>query len=638
MKNVDEKIDELNKLLQKNEYDKVIENANFIIQGDGLSNDIVNYNILFNTGHAYKNLAQYDESKIQFDLLIQRFPEKYQGFEGLVNIAQHQQDWNKVIEHAVVFQKKFPDMWHSYWWLGQAYKNLGKYKEAVVQFNILLDRFPKKHQGLEGLVNVSQHRKHWNKVIERALVFQSKFPTLWHSYWWLGQAYKNTAQYDKANVQFDLLMLKFPKRHQGLKGQITVYQSLNDWEKVVELAQKLIALYPDLWIGYWYLGEAYFNMKRYDAALEPLEILQEKSPSHILGINFYVNTLSKIGRLDEAKRYSENKIKDLPTKRSLKDNYVKLFSNTVYQKNSFAQNSKPFFIEGSYKINDNDITEKPILKTFWWDAKPNFGDWIGPLLINNIFDIECVNMRNKSADHVLYTVGSVVQMTEYQPHRNIKIWGSGLIRPLDTGKSSKIFEKLNDTSVISLRGKLTYQELAKHINIKEEEISFGDPALLLPRVYEPKVDKSANKDICIVPHYVHKYYFLSEKSLMENFNVVDVQTTPANVINQIASSKVCISSSLHGVIIAQAYGIPWIWLKIEDDLLTRDQHQDFKFFDFFSVMDFPDRFSKLSIYTKDINIKNINIAAKTAKLMEMSSNFNDMIEDLNGFIHEKAML
>lgn len=376
-------------------------------------------------------------------------------------------------------------------------------------------------------------------------------------------------------------------------------------------------------------------MSRYEEALKYLQEVQTKAPNHILGINFYVNTLSKLDRFEEAKIYLESKIKDFPNVRSLKDNYVKLCSDkiNVYERNDFSPLSKPFFIEGSYDIGEDKVIEKPILKTFWWDVKPNFGDWIGPLLIKNIFDIDCINMRNKKSENVLYTVGSVVQMTEYQPHHNIKVWGSGLIRPLDMTKPSKIFDKLDATSILSLRGLLTHKELSKHMDIDEKKISFGDPALLLPRIYQPEFRSKVDKDICIVPHYVHKYYFLSQKNIMENFNIVDVQTTPHNVIDQITSSKICISSSLHGIIIAQAYGIPWIWLKIEDDLLTRDQHQDFKFFDFFSVMDFPEKFNKLSIYTKDINVENINIAVKEAKVMEMKNNFNGLVDDLSNFIY-----
>ena len=701
MKDIGRKINEVESLFRDGNYVKVIEVASSIVREEGLLSDETIYNALFYNAHAHKNLAHYKDAEIQFNLLIEKFPKKYQGIEGLVNVSQHQKQWDKVIERATIFQSKFPNLWHSYWWLGQAhknlahykdaeiqfnlliekfpkkhqgieglvnvsqhqkqwdkvieratifqnefpnlwhsywwlgeaYKNIAQYKEAVNQFNLLIEKFPKRHQGIEGLVNVSQHQKHWNKVIERSKVFQSKFPNLWHSYWWLGQAYKNIAQYKEAVKQFNLLIEKFPEKHQGIKGLITVYQSQSNWTEVFRLAEKLIELYPDLWLGYWYLGEACFNMCRYDEALKPLTELQVKAPNHILGINFYANTLNKLGRCDEAKKYLEEKIKFFPNARSLKDSYIKLYSDIVYEKNNFSHLSKHFFIEGLYNISEAKVVEKPLLKAFWWDAKPNFGDWIGPLLIKNIFNIDCVNMRNKSADNVLYTVGSVIQMAGYQPHQNVKIWGSGLIRPLDTKKPANIFEKIDATSVLSLRGKLTYHELSKYLDIDEEELSFGDPALLLPRIYEPKLNQISSKDICIVPHYVHKYYFLSQKSIMDNFNIVDVQTTPSNVINQIASSKICISSSLHGVIIAQAYGIPWIWLKIEDDLLTRDQHQDFKFFDFFSVMDYPDRFNKLSLYTKDINVENINVAAKEAKIMEMSNDFQGLIDSLSDFIY-----
>ena len=72
-------------------------------------------------------------------------------------------------------------------------------------------------------------------------------------------------------------------------------------------------------------------------------------------------------------------------------------------------------------------------------------------------------------------------------------------------------------------------------------------------------------------------FFSEEKGL----EIVDVQRDLEYVVDNISSSKACISTSLHGLIISQAYGVPWVWLEIVDDNLRGD---DFKFKDFFSTL------------------------------------------------------
>lgn len=63
---------------------------------------------------------------------------------------------------------------------------------------------------------------------------------------------------------------------------------------------------------------------------------------------------------------------------------------------------------------------------------------------------------------------------------------------------------------------------------------------------------------------------------------MDVREGVEAVVAQIAGAQVCISSSLHGIIVAQAYGVPWVWLRISDLLISGDT---FKFEDFFTTLD-----------------------------------------------------
>ena len=109
MKDIDGKINEVESLFRDGNYVKVIEVASSILREEGLLSDETIYNALFYNAHAHKNLAHYKDAEIQFNLLIEKFPKRHQGIEGLVNVSQHQKHWNKVIERSKVFKSKFPN-------------------------------------------------------------------------------------------------------------------------------------------------------------------------------------------------------------------------------------------------------------------------------------------------------------------------------------------------------------------------------------------------------------------------------------------------------------------------------------------------------------------------------------------------
>jgi len=107
---------------------------------------------------------------------------------------------------------------------------------------------------------------------------------------------------------------------------------------------------------------------------------------------------------------------------------------------------------------------------------------------------------------------------------------------------------------------------------------YGDPAMILPLLYTPKNSKT-NRTIYI-PH--HSIYTFS-KSLFKDqtlFKIINPKNRKSlKIVDEIFNAKIVLSSSLHGLIIADAYGIPNIWVKLDDKVLTG---QNFKYYDYFS--------------------------------------------------------
>src|SRR5690606_8658436 len=66
--------------------------------------------------------------------------------------------------------------------------------------------------------------------------------------------------------------------------------------------------------------------------------------------------------------------------------------------------------------------------------------------------------------------------------------------------------------------------------------------------------------VVLVPHLVDEAYVRS-MSLPNDWRIVSPDGPPEQVVAQIASAEVVVSSSLHGLITADSYGIPAIWAR-----------------------------------------------------------------------------
>lgn len=249
---------------------------------------------------------------------------------------------------------------------------------------------------------------------------------------------------------------------------------------------------------------------------------------------------------------------------------IKFFRNKKKQK----KNIRILFQKDQIRFSCQGENLDGILPVLYWDKTPNFGDMIGPYLISKITGKPVLNILDLSVSGYM-TVGSILQVVD---RKGLVVWGSGLIE-VPTEEVVRSIKKY-EPKVLSVRGKETARHL-ENIGIKVENAgAFGDPALIMPLFYTPKSQRNIN-DIAVCPHYIHKPKFCKYFDNDESIKLIDVQMDLESVIDDITSTGVCISTSLHGLIMSQAYGIPWVWLEVVDANLKGD---DFKFNDFFSTL------------------------------------------------------
>lgn len=225
-----------------------------------------------------------------------------------------------------------------------------------------------------------------------------------------------------------------------------------------------------------------------------------------------------------------------------------------------------------------------------------------PILMYNSISLA---IRFKLKNYLV--IGSTIDMLCTE---NTEIWGAGVI---DKNKPLRCKPR----KVYAVRGPLTRKKLLEE-GVECPEV-YGDPALLIPHYYKPKVKKEFL--LGFIPHR-------SNLDRIDDFTIDGVRLSERNdvqvidlskydrwtdIIDQICSCENILSGSLHGLIIAEAYGTPNLWIEFGKSLIGGH----FKFHDFFLSIA-RDRESPYIIEDYELSIKDIK---KELSLWE-PGNFN----------------
>jgi pyruvyltransferase len=192
---------------------------------------------------------------------------------------------------------------------------------------------------------------------------------------------------------------------------------------------------------------------------------------------------------------------------------------------------------------------------YWFGGVPNFGDALSAVIVEAVSNGTAVPVSRRARGKVL-AVGSILDSLNDRD----SVWGSGLIR-------DEPITPPRDVTFHAVRGPLTRERLRAEV----PEI-YGDPAMLLPRFYTPRVEKRFA--VGLVPHFRDRDAIrIADPSVA----TIDVQSDWRTVVDRIAQCETILSSSLHGLIVAEAYGIPAGWMVVTGKV----QGEGFKFRDYY---------------------------------------------------------
>lgn len=194
----------------------------------------------------------------------------------------------------------------------------------------------------------------------------------------------------------------------------------------------------------------------------------------------------------------------------------------------------------------------------------NLGDAINPYLIKKISGAE---PYFTGAEKHLLGVGSIFFLI----NKSSFVWGSGLLKP-----DHNLIE-IPTSQFKAVRGELTRKYLLDHGH-DVGHIPVGDPGYLMKKHYQQrKLEKKFKA--CVIPHYAFYDLDIFNKFRgREDICYFNMMTNNVDSLDKMLQSEVVISQSLHGLIFAEAFGIPSVWISSRFDDAWK-----FKFLDWYST-------------------------------------------------------
>jgi hypothetical protein len=203
-----------------------------------------------------------------------------------------------------------------------------------------------------------------------------------------------------------------------------------------------------------------------------------------------------------------------------------------------------------------------VTSAYWWDGHHNFGDALTPWLLHQYGRIA---VHTPPARAEMAGVGSILE--QLPSEFSGTVWGSGLLfgERVDLPRAR----------YAAVRGHLT-----KEIQGIRDPVALGDPGLLVARHASRPPRRWS---LGVVPHGMHDGHpqlLAFAARYRRDVQIIGTRAPVSTVVRAIARCDAVISSSLHGVVIADSFGIPNAWFGLEPSLWGGS----FKFADYESVV------------------------------------------------------
>jgi len=218
---------------------------------------------------------------------------------------------------------------------------------------------------------------------------------------------------------------------------------------------------------------------------------------------------------------------------------------------------------------------KSPVKAYWWREVPNFGDALAPLLLERFADIE---VKWDTISHA--SVASIGSILEHIP----PLWDGYVLGSGKLFEFTRLHLHTKTAKILAIRGPLSARGLPGNF-------ALGDPGLLAHELVGPQ---EKQWDLGIVPHWQDDDLvsrFTALISAPYTVKVIKPGGDPLMILRQIGACRRIVTSSLHGMVVADAFGgIP---RRVEICPAMENDGGDFKFRDYSASIQTPFEVGKM---------------------------------------------
>ncbi len=207
-------------------------------------------------------------------------------------------------------------------------------------------------------------------------------------------------------------------------------------------------------------------------------------------------------------------------------------------------------------------------------TKENYGDLLSKYLVEKISGKKVKWVHPKKQAWFKWNKTNYLSTGSILAHasKHSVVWGSGVVDKMHS---------IDEADFRAVRGPETRKFLLD-LGYECPEI-YGDPAILLPEYFSPKLHKKYQ--LGIIPHYVDYREVEENYRGFENIKIIDLMTMDVEeTTREILQCERIVSSSLHGVIVPHSYGIPAVWLQFSDKVFG----DNIKYYDYYKSINIED--------------------------------------------------
>lgn len=218
------------------------------------------------------------------------------------------------------------------------------------------------------------------------------------------------------------------------------------------------------------------------------------------------------------------------------------------------------------------------IKLYWCRGKGrddpgqrNFGDYLSPLIVEMAARKPVEYAPIHKAD--MMAIGSIMNREQkakrFLVPRCLHVWGSGTDAPERAYSARHHYH--------AVRGRLTREQIEG--GESRQGVALGDPGLLADRWWEGRPKPAKRFALGFIPHYVDQTAPIVEQvGVLPGVKVIDVYWPVEEVLKAIQECHLIVSSSMHGLIVSDAFGVPNRRIAISRGMIS-----DYKFADYYSA-------------------------------------------------------